>query len=461
MNPAILSSISEATSSHADPVVPILLALVLLTLAAVLGGRLMGQIKQPPVLGELIAGMVIGNLAYWLRNAGITVLREGDGLRRITDLALSSNMSLSEAALRVLPAGPHAERVSMILAGAKGLDYVAVYSFVDLLSRVAILVLLFLVGLETNIGEMKRVGKPAFFVAVIGVVVPMVLGLSTMKFLHPSSVLAQDLFIGGILTATSVGITARVLRDLRKDTTDEARVILGAAVLDDVLSLIVLAVVSALALTGTVSIWDISWTTAKAALFLGGSLSVGIWITPWVARKLAAAGIHNVKLLAGWTFAFFLAWLASGAGLAAIVGAFAAGVILNDIFDKELEGLSLRELLSPLESLIVPLFFVWMGIQVKVEALANKDVLIAGAALTGVAILGKVVSGFGCPKPINRLAVGFGMMPRGEVGLIFAGIGKSIGVVDDGLFSAVILLVMVTTLLTPLALRWTLAAQTS
>jgi Kef-type K+ transport system membrane component KefB len=138
-----------------------------------------------------------------------------------------------------------------------------------------------------------------------------------------------------------------------------------------------------------------------------------------------------------------------------------AEVILNDVFDKEMEGLSLRELLSPVESLIVPLIFVWMGIQVKLEALVSKDVLIAGVALTIVAIIGKVLSGLGCPKRMNRWAVGFGMMPRGEVGLIFAGIGKSIGVVDDGLFSAVILLVMVTTLLTPLALRWTLLAKAS
>jgi Kef-type K+ transport system membrane component KefB len=461
MSSAIPFSMSEVSGFHADPVVPILLALVVLTLAAVFGGWLMTLIKQPPVLGELVAGLLIGNLAYWFGNAGITVLREGDALRRIADLALSSNVSLSEAASRLLPPGSHAERVSAILGGTKGLEYVAVYSFVDLLSGIAILVLLFLVGLETNIREMKRVGQTAFFVAVIGVVAPMGLGLGTMKFLHPDSGLARDLFIGGILTATSVGITARVLRDLRRDTTDEARVILGAAILDDVLSLIVLAVVSALAVTGTVNVGSIGWTAAKAALFLGGSLSIGIWITPWVARRLASAGIHNVKLLAGWIFAFFLAWLASGAGLAAIVGAFAAGVILNDVFDKEMEGLSLRELLSPVESLIVPLFFVWMGIQVKLEGLVSKDVLIAGAALTTVAIIGKVLSGLGCPKRMNRWAVGFGMMPRGEVGLIFAGIGKTIGVVDDGLFSAVILLVMVTTLLTPLALRWTLLAKAS
>lgn len=449
--------------AHADPVVPILLALVLLTVAAALGARLMTLVKLPPVLGELMVGLLIGNVAYWLGNPGMTVLREGESLRQIADLALSSSLSLSQAAFRILPPGPYAERVSALLAGAQGVDYIAVYTFIDLLARTAILVLLFLVGLETSLREMKRVGGVAFRVALIGVALPMVLGLETMRLLHPASDLARDLFIGGILTATSVGITARVLRDLRRDTTIEARVILGAAVLDDVLSLVVLAVVSALAVTGTVKLWHIGWTSAKAALFLAGSLFLGMWITPWVIRGLAAAGIRNMKLLAGWTFAFFLAWLASRAGLAAIVGAFAAGMILNEVFEKEpgedTRDVSLRELLSPVESLIVPLFFVWMGIQVKLEALATKEALVAGGVLAGVAVLGKVAAGFGCPRGMNRLAVGFGMMPRGEVGLIFAGIGKSIGVVDDSLFSAVIFIVIVTTLLTPPALRWTLATK--
>lgn len=459
MEPSIHFSIPEASTAHADPVVPILLALVFMTIAAALGGRFMVLIKQPTVLGELLAGILIGNLGYWLGSPGITVLREGDAVRRIADLALSYSVNLSEAASRVLPSGDQANRVSAVLAGTQGLDYVAVYSFVDLLSRIAILVLLFLVGLETNVHEMKRVGHAAFSVAAIGVAAPMFLGFLTMRLLYPDSGLARDLFIGGILAATSVGITARVLRDLRRDTTDEARVILGAAVLDDVLSLIVLAVVSALAVTGSVSVWNIGWTTAKATLFLMGSLPIGIWVTPWIARRLARTGIHHVKLLAGWICAFSLAWLANLAGLAAIVGAFAAGMILHEIFDREIKGLSLRDLMAPVESLLVPLFFVWMGIQVKLEALGQKNVLLVGTTLTAVAIVGKVLSGFGCPKRMNRLSIGFGMMPRGEVGLIFAGIGRSIGVVDDGLFSATILLVMVTTLLTPLALSWTLRPE--
>src|SRR5580704_6559713 len=303
---------------------------------------------------------------------------------------------------------------------------------------------------------MRRVGKSATYVAIIGIVLPMALGMGTMKLLHPQGTLAADLFIGGILTATSVGITARVLRDLGKDRTDEARVILGAAVIDDVLCLIVLAVVSGLAVTGKISVSSIAVITGKAALFLLASLGVGIWLTPKLVRRISGLGIQNLKVLFGISFAFLLAWLANLAELATIVGAFAAGMVLNSFFDKEIEGASLHELLSPLESLVVPLFFVWMGIQVKLETMANKDVLTAGLALTIVAIAGKVASGWGCPPTLNRLAVGFGMMPRGEVGLIFAGIGKGIGVVNEGLFSAVVLLVMVTTVLAPILLRATL-----
>jgi Kef-type K+ transport system membrane component KefB len=445
--------------SHADPVVPILIASIFITLGAALGGLLMKWVKQPAVLGELIVGLAAGNLGYYFANPTLTVLREGDNLSRIAHLALTGPYNLSEATLNILPAGPHTDLIAQLLAGPQGQTYISIYAFIDIVSRLAILVLLFLVGLEISLVEMKRVGKCATYVALLGIVAPMVLGMGVMKLLHPDSPLAADLFIGGILTATSVGITARVLRDLGRDTTEEARIILGAAVIDDVLCLIVLAVVSGLAVTGTISIASIAITTGKAALFLVASLGIGIWLTPKIVRRLASAGVHNLKLLFGVSFALLLAWLANVAELATIVGAFAAGMILNSFFDKEVGGISLHELLTPIESLLVPLFFVWMGIQVKLETMASKDVIIAGLALTVVAIVGKVVSGWGCPPRMNRLAVGFGMMPRGEVGLIFAGIGKGIGVVNEGLFSAVVLLVMLTTVLAPIMLRITMGAN--
>jgi Kef-type K+ transport system membrane component KefB len=457
--PLALAFLDAGGLSHVDPVVPILIASIFITMGAALGGLLMKWLKQPAVLGELLVGLLAGNLGYYFSNPTLTVLREGDSLSRISSLALTQPLNLSEATHRVLAPGPHTDLIASLLSGPNGQSYMSVYSFIDVISRLAILVLLFLVGLEISLVEMKRVGKNASYVAVLGIVLPMILGMGTMKLLHPDSTLAVDLFIGGILTATSVGITARVLRDLGKDRTEEARTILGAAVIDDVLCLIVLAVVSGLAVTGKISVVSIVLTTGKAALFLVGSLGIGIWLTPKLVRRLATAGVQNLKLLFGVSFALLFAWLANIADLATIVGAFAAGMVLNSFFDREVEGASLHELLSPLESLVVPLFFVWMGIQVKLETMANKDVLIAGLALTFVAIVGKVASGWGCPSSMNRLAVGFGMMPRGEVGLIFAGIGKATGVVDEGLFSAVVLLVMVTTVLAPVLLRATMGSD--
>ena len=447
--------------SHGDPVVPILIASIFITLGAALGGLVMRWLKQPAVLGELLVGLLAGNLGYYFGDPTITVLREGDNLSHIASLALTTHYSLGEAAYKVLPPGSHADLIANLLSGPQGQSYISVYEFIDVVSRIAILVLLFLVGLEISLVEMKRVGKYASYVAIAGIVLPMLLGMGTMKLLHPHSELASDLFIGGILTATSVGITARVLRDLGRENTEEARIILGAAVIDDVLSLIVLAVVSGLAVTGRISIVSIAVTTGKAALFLVASLGIGIWIAPKLVRRLATFGVSNLKLLFGVSFALLLAWLANAAGLATIVGAFAAGMILNGFFDKEVGGISLHEMLSPIESLIVPLFFVWMGIQVKLEAMASKEVMLAGLVLTIVAIIGKVAAGWACPSSLNRLAVGFGMMPRGEVGLIFAGIGKATGVVDEGLFSAVILLVMVTTVLAPILLRATMGAPNS
>ncbi len=450
------SSYANAGVSHSDPIVPILVASIAITLGAALGGYLMKWFKQPAVLGELLVGLLAGNLGYYFGNPTLTVLREGDNLSRVASVALTTRYSIGEATIKILPPTPHTEHLAQLLSGPQGQTYLSVYGFIDIISRLAILVLLFMVGLEISLVEMKRVGKYATIVAVLGIVIPMFLGMGVMKILHPNSTLAVDLFIGGILTATSVGITARVLRDLGREHTEEARIILGAAVIDDVLCLIVLAVVSGLALTGSINVSSIAITTGKAALFLVASLGIGIWLTPKLVRRLRSFGVSNLKLLFGVSFALLMAWLANVAQLATIVGAFAAGMVLNSFFDREVEGATLHELLSPIESLLVPLFFVWMGIQVKLETMANKDVLIAGLALTVVAIVGKVAAGSGCPPTMNRLAVGFGMMPRGEVGLIFAGIGRSIGVVDEGLFSAVVLLVMVTTVLAPILLRATL-----
>jgi Kef-type K+ transport system membrane component KefB len=441
---------------HGDPVAPILIALVFIGFSAALGGRLMRAMGQPAVLGELLVGMVVANLAYYFHEPVITVLREGPTMGNVVETALRESLSLPEAARHVLPSGEHTDLLVAILGGPSGPVAVNIFEFTDLVSRIAVIVLLFLVGLETSVQEMKKVGLTALLVAVVGVVCPFLLGLFSMWLLMPEAPLQKDIFIGAILTATSVGITARVFRDLKQTHRTEAKIILGAAVIDDVLGLMILAVVSALAVSGAISVgilWSITW---KAVLFLVASIGIGVWITPRLAKRVARLEIENVKLLFGLGLAFVFSWLANLMGLATIVGAFAAGLVLEEFFLEELKGHSLRDALSSLETLIVPVFFVLMGMQVKLETFMEPKVVAMAAVLTIAAIVGKLVAGLACSAKLDRLSVGIGMMPRGEVGLIFASIGKGIGVVNDAVFSAVVIMVMVTTLLTPPLLKITL-----
>jgi Kef-type K+ transport system membrane component KefB len=448
---------ATASAEHGDPVAPILIALVIIAVGASLGGQWMKKAGQPAVLGELLIGMLVANVGYFLGEPIITVLRDDEAMVHIVNLAFEKEISLPEAVHHVIPDPEHAGRLADILGGPQGGVAVSIHHFVDLVSRIAVIVLLFLVGLETSVHEMRKVGRTSFLVAVVGVVVPLLLGVGTMMLLAPQDPMKKHIFIGGVLTATSVGITARVFRDLRQAHRTEAKVILGAAVIDDVLGLIVLAVVSGLVVTGTISLASITAITMKSVLFLVVSIGLGVWMTPKLVKRMARLEVEHMKLLFGLGFAFVLAWLANLVGLATIVGAFAAGLVLEEFFLDELKGHSLRDLLSPLEALIVPVFFVLMGMQVKLETFADAKVVLIAVVLTVAAILGKVVSGLACPKGLDRLSVGIGMMPRGEVGLIFASIGKGLGVVSDATFSAVVIMVMLTTLLTPPLLKVTLA----
>jgi len=456
-NSLLFFSATSNAGSHDDPVAPILIALVMIAFAAAIGGRIMRRFGQAAVLGELLIGVLVGNLGYLYHQPTITLLREGDTLSTIAQTAFVQRVTVGEAAREILPPGSHTERIAEILGAPGGLKALAVYSFVDQVSRIAIIILLFLVGLETSLIEMREVGWTASLVGILGVVLPLGLGLAVTALLLPASSFAAHLFIGGVLTATSVGITARVLRDLGQMDRQESKIILGAAVIDDVLGLLVLAVVTALIVNGSVSVGSILGITLKAVVFLVGSIGIGLWVAPRIVRRLARLEFENIKLLFGVGFAFVLSWLANLAGLATIIGAFAAGLILESFFDKELKGFSLRDMLSPIESLIVPVFFVLMGLQVKLEAFTDLSVVFLAAGLTVVAIIGKVLAGFGAGSKLKRLAIGIGMMPRGEVGLIFAGIGRGIGVVNDSIFASIVIMVIITTLLTPPLLKLTLA----
>ncbi len=401
-----------------EAVPTILGGLAIFLAAAKLGGDLASRARQPAVLGELIAGVILGNLGL----IGITGLE-----------ALKTNPTL------------------------------------DALAQLGVIILLFEVGLESTVRDMLTVGARAALVATLGVIAPFVLGWLVGALLLPGQSGYAHAFLGATLTATSVGITARVLQDLGKSKTPEARVILGAAVIDDVFGLVILAVLSGLIVAAQagapVAYGTVGLIIAKAVLFLGGALALGVLFSPRLFGLAARLNGRGVLLATALIFCFSLSYLASLIGLATIVGAYAAGLILEDVHHRpftERGERRLDELLQPIGAFLVPLFFVLMGMRVDLTAFGRTEILGLAALLTVAAIIGKQACALGAfGGKLDRLTIGLGMIPRGEVGLIFANIGLGLTiqgapVIDRNTYSAVVIMVIVTTLVTPPALRWSL-----
>lgn len=403
--------------------IPVLLAvLALIVVGAKLGAALASRLGQPAVLGELLAGLLLGNLA----------LLGGPDLRGLLE---------SESLL--------------------------------LLAEMGAVLLLFKVGLESTPQEMMAVGGRALAVAVAGVVTPIALGFGVGELMRPDESWLLHAFLGAMLAATSVGITARVLADAGALQTPAARIILGAAVIDDVLGLIVLAVVSGIitaAATGVaLAPAAIAWIVAKAVLFLAGALLVGGLAVPRLfkgALLLPPGGVSPALALG---LCLLFSYLAARAGLAPIVGAFAAGLVLEEKHAAPHIARGekpLHDALEPLAAFLVPVFFVRMGMLVDLAAFASASVLALALALTLAAVAGKQVCGLFAPRGVSGLTIGIGMMPRGEVGLIFAGIGAQLvlagrPVVDAGTYAAAVFMVMATTVATPPLLLWALRRSAS
>lgn len=411
----------EVATGHGGDVALVILALAVILAAAKLGGDLAARIGQPAVLGELVAGVVIGNLD---------------------------------------------------LLGISALEVLTSDASVEVLAQIGVLILLFEVGLESTVRDMIRVGGTSLAVAILGVAAPFALGWGVGALLLPEHSAYVHAFLGATLTATSVGITARVLQDLGKSQSPEARIILGAAVIDDVLGLVILAVVGgviqAANLGTTLSYGAIGAVVLKAFVFLFGALALGLAVSPRLFGLASRLRGRGVLLTTALVFCFLLSYLASAIGLAPIVGAYAAGLILEDVHFQEFAKRGerqLEELLQPVATILVPVFFVVMGARVELAAFARTDVLGLAALLTVAAIIGKQACSLGVWKRgLDRLSIGIGMVPRGEVGLIFASIGVGLAVageriVDEATYSAVVIMVIITTMATPPALKWSLTRK--
>lgn len=393
-----------------------ILALVLVT--AKLVGDLFERMGQPAVLGELLAGIILGNLTLFGVDT-FNVVKDGAAF--------------------------------------------------ELLAQIGVILLLFEVGLESDLVEMRRVGAAAFIVAVVGVVAPVALGYGVHLMFEPEATWHVHLFVGAILAATSVGITARVLKDINFIDSPTGRVILGAAVIDDVLGLVILAVVVGIvtgANTGsTLDAGSILWIIAKAVAFLVGAIALGRPVARLVFRLATKLQARGVLLAVSLAFCFLVAWGAGAVGLATIVGAFAAGLVLDAVTYRDLEtreAHGLEAQLAPISGFLVPVFFVVTGAKVQLDAMSSGSVLLLALALTVVAIIGKqICSAVAFGPGVDRLSVGLGMIPRGEVGLIFATVGADLlldgePVVPPPTYAAVIVMVLITTMVTPPILAWAL-----
>lgn len=404
-------------AAHSDPVTPLLLGLSLILIFAKAGGHFAVWLKQPAVLGELAAGIFLGN-AVLLGFNGFEFLRPRDG------------------------------------------DVVA--STIDMLSRLGVILLLFEVGLDTRLEEMKKVGLSSFLVATVGVVAPMGIGWLVSSWFLPNESWHVHLFIGATLCATSVGITARVFKDLGKTHLAESKIVLGAAVIDDVMGLVVLAVVQAIILSGSASPAEVAVIVGKAVFFLVGAVVLGGWASPRLfnfTRRLRGSGLMMVT---GLLICLLLSWTASIVGLAPIVGAFAAGLILEESHYQTEGEKNLEEWVLPVNTIMIPIFFVMMGFLVDLRSFTEPSLLGEALAITVAAIIGKQVCGLAVTeKSVDRLSVGIGMIPRGEVGLIFAAIGLELvenghPVISQQIYTAIVIMVVITTVMTPPLLNWSL-----
>ncbi len=402
---------------HVDSVVVILAALAVVLIAAKLGAELLERIGQPAVLGELVAGIVAGGV---VRAFG----------------ADTANLIFN-------PAGEIGGGLAM-------------------LATLGVILLLFDAGLESSLADMRRVGVAATLVAVIGVVVPVALGIVVSSALDvgsapsplgaPIDPFVTHLFIGATLAATSVGITARVFRDLHGSGRPEARIVLGAAVIDDILGLVLLAVIAGfVSHPGSGSIVSGAMEVFLTALaVLIGALLIGRFVVPSVVRRGAMFRAEGMPVFVALGVCFSFAALTGAFGLSPIVGAFAAGLVLEDAHFAAYRGeRNVRTSIAPIMRVFAPVFFVWTGALVDVRLLADPGVLALGGALTAVAIVGKQACALVVPRGMKRAVVGLAMIPRGEVGLMFASVGKSLGVFGDAVFAAIVLVVMATTFATP------------
>jgi Kef-type K+ transport system membrane component KefB len=435
--PPILATAPEADESMV--LAGVLLSLVVIYFAAKVGGEICVRINLPPVLGELLGGVAIGVSALHL-----LVFPGG------SDGSDSLVIQLLQATAGLTP-----EHTAAVFQHQS--------EVISILSELGVIVLLFEIGLESNLRELLAVGTQAIVVATVGVVVPFAVGTAGLMLLFGIPAIPA-IFAGAALTATSIGITSRVLSELGRLNSKEGQIILGAAVIDDVLGIIVLAVVASLAKTGAIDVSNVIYLIISAFSFLLGAVLLGKVLNQGFLVMSNQIKTRGELVIPAFTLTFVMAYIGAAIHLEAILGAFAAGLILDETGERK----QLEQQVAPIADLIVPIFFVTVGARTDLGVLnpaipANREGLVMAVFLVVIAIVGKVVTGFtvfGQPE-LNRLAIGVGMIPRGEVGLVFLGVGSASGVLSPALEAAIVVMVIMTTFIAPALLRVVFQSSTA
>ena len=394
----------------------ILVDLFILFAAAKVAGELFTRMRQPPIVGEVLAGVLIGPHAL--------------GLIGLPDSALIELFGGDEKAAE--------EALTVVL---------------DVIAELGVIILLFFVGLETRLSDLLEVGGRATMVAVLGIIVPFILGFAFIWLTDP--VASADLgieaaFVATAMVATSIGITARVLGDIGAIRTREARIILGAAVVDDILALLMLSVVVGLG-GDDFDALELGLTALAAVTFVVFAALVGTRVIRQYSIHLEKLKIRNAPFLVAMIVMLGLSALAGIIGLAAIIGAFLAGMMLAEAKER----FNLEQQALPVYEFLVPFFFVIIGTKVDPGAFMDSTILMVALGVTGLAVLGKLIGGgiASAGLPVRSAAIiGTGMVPRGEVGLVVASIGAGIGAISDDMFSVVVFMSIATTIIAPPAL---------
>ena len=418
---AVFAAGDEGGHGGISPTVLVGVAVILLVSSFF--SEIFEKIGQPSVLGEIFAGILLGNL--------------------------------------ILFGFPYAEGLKTNVV-------------IEALAQIGVIILLFEVGLETNLRDMLKVGGTSLLVAIIGVITPFILGWLVAYLFIPTGATLSHIFIGAMVTATSIGITARVLRDLGHIHRREAQIVLGAAVIDDVLALLLLGIVQGAALAsakGTeLEMIVYVFIALKAIGFLVAAVLIGQFIMPKVFEYFSTFESKSFVIGLSLAICFIAAYFAVQVGLAAIIGGFAAGLILDEAHFRHFmdhQKHHLEDFLAPITALLAPIFFVFIGLKVDLMAFSKPSLLGFATALILAAVIGKLSCSLGVrQKGINKLAVGFGMVPLGEVVLFFASVGAGLTllntygeqqpIVSQDTFSVIVILVMITTLIAPPFLKWTL-----